>query len=78
MKIKSLLAKPFASYIHTKIRKGVHTALADQDSILKNLIKTGKTTEFGKEHKLEEVATYQEYKQAIPISVVWLVAMLTG
>ena len=67
MKIKSLLAKPFASYIHTKIRKGVHTALADQDSILKNLIKTGKTTEFGKEHKLEEVATYKEYKQAIPI-----------
>jgi hypothetical protein len=67
MKIKSLLAKPFASYVHTKIRKGMQTALADQDAILKNLIKTGKSTEFGREHKLESVATYEDFKQAIPI-----------
>jgi hypothetical protein len=39
MKIKSFLAKPFASYIQSKIRKGMFTALADQDAILKNLQK---------------------------------------
>ena len=44
MKIKSLLAKPFASYVHAKIRKGMHTALSDQEAILKNLVKTGKAT----------------------------------
>ena len=49
MKIKSFLAKPFASYIYKGIRKGMTTAVADQENILKTLIKTGQKTEFGKE-----------------------------
>lgn len=67
MKIKSFLAKPFASYIHSKIRKGAASALADQDAILKSLIKVGKATEFGTEHRLKDVDTYDAYKQAVPI-----------
>ncbi len=67
MKIKSLLAKPFASYIHAKIRKGALTALTDQDDTLKTLLKTGKATEFGTDHRLKEVATYSEFKQAVPL-----------
>ena len=67
MKIKSLLAKPFASYIYKQIRKGSATALQDQDSILKELIKTGKTTEFGTDHKLGNVSGYDGFKQAVPI-----------
>ena len=49
MKIKSFLARPFASYIYKGIRKGMATAIADQENILKNLIKVGRITEFGKE-----------------------------
>lgn len=45
----------------------MHTALSDQDAILKNLIKTGKATEFGKDHNLESVATHAEFRQAIPV-----------
>jgi len=67
MKIKSFLAKPFASYIYNKTRKGMTTALADQDTILKELLKVGKTTEFGKEHRLDAVNTYEEFKKAVPI-----------
>ena len=67
MKFKSLLAKPFASYIHARIQKGMSSALNDQDAILKELIKVGKTTEFGKDHGLDKVGSYSEYKQAIPI-----------
>ena len=67
MKFKSFLAKPFASYIHSKIRKGSLTALTDQDSILKELLKVGKTTEFGKEHHLDTVNTYEEFKKAVPV-----------
>ncbi len=48
MKIKSFLAKPFASYIYKGIRKGMATAVADQENILQQLIKIGKGTEFGK------------------------------
>ena len=67
MKFKSFLAKPFASYIYSRIRKGMSTAVADQEEILKNLVKTGKITEFGQEHKLGDVDNYQAYRQAVPI-----------
>ena len=43
------------------------TAVADQQSILQQLIKAGGKTTFGKEHKLGEAKSYEEYKQAIPI-----------
>jgi hypothetical protein len=67
MKFKSFLAKPFASYIYAKIRKGMGTALQDQDAILKELLKVGKTTEFGREHGLDKVGSYEEFKQAVPV-----------
>lgn len=67
MQIKSLLAKPFAHYIYKGIRKGMNTAVEDQESILKELLKTVKLTEFGKDHKLEQVSMYEEFIQAVPI-----------
>jgi hypothetical protein len=68
MKFKSFLAKPFASYTYAKIRKGMSTALQDQDTILKELLKVGKSTEFGKEHGVDKVNSYEEFKNAVPIS----------
>lgn len=67
MKIKSFLAKPFASYIYKGIRKGMATALTDQDQILKNLLKTGRNTEFGKATRLDQAGSYEEFRQAVPI-----------
>ena len=67
MKIKSFLAKPFAAYIYKQIKKGMTTAIEDQERILKELIKVGKLTEFGKEHLLAKVTNYEEYKQAVPL-----------
>ncbi|MEO6963525.1 MAG: GH3 auxin-responsive promoter family protein [Puia sp.] len=67
MKIKSFLAKPFASYIYRSIRKEMGTALEDQENILKTLLKTGSKTVFGREHHLETVKTYEEFKAAVPI-----------
>jgi hypothetical protein len=67
MKIKSVLAKPFAGYIYKTIQKNKLTAIADQDQILKQLIKTGKDTEYGKMLGLGKVNGYEEYKQAVPI-----------
>ncbi|MGV3657436.1 MAG: GH3 auxin-responsive promoter family protein [Chitinophagaceae bacterium] len=67
MKIKSFLAKPFASIVQRSIRKGMATALDDQDAILKSQLKTGRDTVFGKDHNLKDVANYQQFKQAVPI-----------
>ncbi len=45
----------------------MQTALADQDKILKELLKKGGGAEFGKEHRFSEVADYESFVQAVPI-----------
>lgn len=67
MKIKSFLAKPFASYIHKQIKKGMTTAVADQQQIFQQLIKTGIKTEFGKDHDFANIKTYEDFVQRVPI-----------
>ncbi len=67
MKIKSLLARPYASIVYTKVRKGMATAVADQNAVLQYLLKNGAVTVFGKEHNLGEVKTYEDFKKAVPI-----------
>jgi len=67
MKIKSFLAKPFASYIYKGIRKGMATAVPDQENILKALIKTGRNTDFGRSAGLEKVNTYEEFREAVKL-----------
>lgn len=67
MKIKSFLAKPYASIVYNRIRKGMANAVADQQDTLQYLLKNGSITSFGKEHKLGEVKTYDEFKQAVPL-----------
>ncbi len=67
MKIKSLLARPYASIVHTKVRKGMATAVADQNAVLQYLLKNGAVTVFGKDHNLSEVKTYEDFKKAVPI-----------
>jgi hypothetical protein len=67
MKIKSFLAKPFASYIYKGIRKSMATAVDDQENILKMLVKVGRTTEFGKSVGLDKVNNYEEFRQAVSV-----------
>ena len=43
------------------------SAVEDQESILKMLLKTGSATVFGKDHGLAAVKTYDEFKTAVPI-----------
>jgi hypothetical protein len=67
MKIKSFLAKPYASIVHNRIRKGMATAVADQQAILQHLLKVGSGTIIGKDLNLREVKTYEDFRQAVPV-----------
>jgi hypothetical protein len=67
MKIKSFLARPFAAYIYKGIRKSMTTAVADQENILKTLLKTGRITDFGKEAGLDKAGSYEEFREAVPV-----------
>ncbi|MEA3426770.1 MAG: GH3 auxin-responsive promoter family protein [Bacteroidota bacterium] len=67
MNLKSLLARPFANYIYNKTRKGMQTAIEDQEAILKMLLKHGRNTVFGKEHRLDLVSDQAGFAQAVPV-----------
>ncbi len=67
MKFKSFLAKPFASYIYRQVKKDMSNALADQQKIFQDLIKTGAKTSFGTDHHLADVKAHEQFKQAVPI-----------
>ena len=67
MKIKSFLAKPFAAYVHKQIKKSMATAVADQESIFQQLIKTAVNTDFGKEHSFAKIKTHEDYAAQVPI-----------
>ncbi len=67
MGIKSLLAKPYANIIYKKIQKEKVNAVADQQTVLQDLIKVGSKTAFGKDHHLASVNNYEDFKKAVPI-----------
>ena len=67
MKIKSFFAKPFAAYIYKQIKKGMETAVEDQQAIFNQLIKTGAKTDFGKEHGFEQIKTHEDFVKQVPI-----------
>jgi len=43
------------------------TAVEDQEAILKDLLKTGKLTDFGKEHQCNNIQGYEQFSQAVPV-----------
>jgi hypothetical protein len=67
MKFKSYLAKPFAVYIYKQIKKSMLSAIADQNSIFNNLIKTASKTEFGKEHQFDKIKNHDDFVKNVPI-----------
>lgn len=67
MYLKSLLARPLASYAYSKTKKWMETAVADQEKLMKLLVKAAKQTEFGKDHNFDKIETYDDFKRQIPV-----------
>jgi GH3 auxin-responsive promoter len=67
MKLKSLLAKPFANYIHKQIKKSIGTAVEDQDKIFASIIKSAAKTVFGVDHSFAEIKTHEDFSRLVPI-----------
>jgi hypothetical protein len=66
MKIKSLLAKPFAKFVHKQIKKGMLTAVEDQKLIFQQLIKSASNTEFGKDHGFNKINSHADFIAQVP------------
>ena len=67
MTLKSLFAKPFASFIYKKIQKNKANAIEDQLIIFKQIIQKASKTSFGKEHQFNQIKDYNDFKNLVPI-----------
>ena len=67
MGIKAKLVMPAARWTARNIRKWSGKAVADQDKILRFLIKKAKNTQFGKDHHFNDIHCYEDFKSRVPI-----------
>ncbi len=67
MGLKATLLRPFAQRVSKSIRKSSKQAIPSQKKIFRDLIQTGKKTQFGSDHHFENIQSYDEFKQAVPI-----------
>jgi len=67
MKIKSILAKPFAKRIVSRVYKQSNDAVKVQNKLLKKLLKQAKNTAFGKDHNFSKIHSYNDFKKQVPV-----------
>lgn len=67
MKIKSLLARPFANHIYRQTKKAAQNALEDQENIFQSIIKAAAKTQFGTDHEFSTIKTYEDFKAQVPV-----------
>ena len=68
MSLKSLVIKSIAPRIQANSQRQAKNALADQDKWLRKLILTAKNTRFGKDHHFQDIKTYADFVNRVPIS----------
>ena len=67
MGIKSLLAKPYASYVVKKNQQWIKHPIEAQEKNLRYLISNAENTAFGKDHHFSRIVNYNDLKKHIPI-----------
>jgi hypothetical protein len=67
MGFKAFLAKPFASYIFSRVKKDAANALSDQDKIFHHLLQKAALTVFGKAHGFTHINNYEDFKLSVPV-----------
>lgn len=67
LQLTAKLASPYANYVYRSLRRGMVTAVADQQRILEELIKQGRKTQFGYDHHFKNISSAAEFAQAVPV-----------
>jgi hypothetical protein len=67
MGIKSFLSKPLAYFVAKQIKKWSSNPIETQEKVFKNLISKAKNTQFGKDHRFEEINNYEDFKKRVPV-----------
>jgi len=67
MSIKSVLAKPFAKIVASKVKKWAANPVATQHKMFAYLIHSAAQTAFGKDHNFANIASHNDFIKQVPI-----------
>ncbi len=67
MSIKSFAAKIFAKVIKHQINSWANKPVETQQKVFQQLIKSAKETQFGKDHRFQQIKTYEDFAKQVPI-----------
>jgi hypothetical protein len=67
MGFRSLLARPFASWVVSKQKNWMRFPGQAQDAVFQNLISKAAQTKFGKDHGFSDIRSHEDYKKQVPI-----------
>ena len=67
MSIKSVLAKPFAKIVASKVKKWAANPAATQQKVFAYLIHSAAQTAFGKDHNFANIASHNDFIKQVPI-----------
>lgn len=68
MGVKGSLSKLYAKIVGKNIEKWRKDAPEFQEKVFFNLIKSGKHTQFGKDHGFDSIHSYEDFKNKVPIA----------
>ena len=67
MGLKSLLSKPYAAYLKSKVNKWSANAVHHQNEWLLQLVKAASQTTFGRDHHFDQIKNYEDFKKQVPV-----------
>ncbi|MCK5823991.1 MAG: GH3 auxin-responsive promoter family protein [Ichthyobacteriaceae bacterium] len=67
MTIKRFLTKIYAGIVANKTKKWSSNPVKTQEKVLQNLIKTAKSTKFGKNHNFDKIKTIADFQSNVPV-----------
>ncbi|MCI5054742.1 MAG: GH3 auxin-responsive promoter family protein [Flavobacteriales bacterium] len=67
MSLKSFLSKPFAKMVHLNTKNWSSKPFQTQEKVMRELIRGGMNTAFGKDHGFKSIKSYSDFKKNIPI-----------
>lgn len=67
MGLRSVLAKPLAALIEKQNLKWAKKPVETQQQVFSYLLENARKTQFGRDHRLQDVNTFQEWKEAVAV-----------
>ena len=67
MGLKAQLAKPFAKLATRRVERALDNPVATQRRVLEMLLREGRTTRFGTDHRFAQLKTHGDFAEAVPV-----------